>query len=67
MILFFSTLTMDTPSEIMEMRKCSPSFVQKVGRKYENLVGLRFVEGLKKEPMLSLSELVDLKVHYKEL
>jgi len=28
-------------------------------KKYENLLGQRFIEGLKKEPMVSLSELVD--------
>lgn len=35
-------------------------------RKHENLVGQRFIEGLEKEPMVSLSELVDLKTHYKQ-
>lgn len=47
--------------------KPNKSKKKELRRKYENLVGQRFVEGLEKEPMVSLSELVDLKVHYKEL
>ena len=47
--------------------KPNKSKKKELRRKYENLVGQRFVEGLEKEPILSLSELVDLKVHYKQL
>jgi len=47
--------------------KPNKSKKKELRRKYENLVGQRFVEGLEKEPMVSLSELVDLKVNYKQL
>ena len=47
--------------------KPNESEKKELRRKYENLVGQRFIEGLEKEPIVSLSELVDLKVHYKEL
>ena len=47
--------------------KPNKSKKKELRRKYENLMGQRFVEGLEKEPMVSLSEFVDLKVHYKEL
>ena len=47
--------------------KPNKSKKKELRRKYENLVGQRFVEGLEKEPMVSLSELFDLKVYYKQL
>ncbi len=47
--------------------KPNKSKKKELRRKYENLVGQRFVEGLKKESTLSLSELVDLKVYYEQL
>ena len=47
--------------------KPNKSKKKELRRKYENLVGQRFIEGVEKEPMVSLSELVDLKVYYKQL
>lgn len=47
--------------------KLNKSKKKELRKKYENLVGQRFIEGVEKEPMVSLSEWVDLKVHYKEL
>ena len=47
--------------------KPNKSKKKELRRKYENLVGQRFVEELEKEPMVSLSELVDLKVYYEKL
>ena len=46
--------------------KPNKSKKKELRRKYENLVGQRFVERLEKEPMVSLSELVDLKVYYQK-
>lgn len=40
--------------------KPNKSKKKELRRNYENLVGQRFVEGLKKEPMMGLTEWVDI-------